>query len=244
MLLLDDDASIVRMHVPLQHYLEVFAGDSIILASAGWATFVPAPGGGVLKRETWDVPRTTNPRGFEPAPYAPNTGVMLYVNTTYTRTLLGMLLADNATRCAPYNGGNCCFEQDALLAATMTTWQTHVGMVPALAPALTLLDPPRPYSTFYLPVLDPFSTHTRPLLDPATAHRLDSALSHHPRPPLRPPRLSCACPDAPPPKPTLDPGRRSKLIFNSVRVIVSMITIRPRWAAGGRQVEAAGGGGR
>ena len=133
-LLLDDDACVVRPEVPLQHFLDVFAGDSMILSSVGWQTFVPAPkGDAVLLRETWDVPKSPyNPPGFQPSPYTPNTGVVLFVNTTYTRTLLRLLLANNGSRLTMYNDNEaCCFEQDALLGATMTTWQKHIGMVPA-----------------------------------------------------------------------------------------------------------------
>ena len=75
-LLLDDDACVVRTDVPVQHYLDIFTGDSMILSSAGWQTFVPAPNGlGVLLRETWDVPQlASNPPGVQPSPYTPNTG--------------------------------------------------------------------------------------------------------------------------------------------------------------------------
>jgi hypothetical protein len=133
-LLLDDDACVVRTDVPVQHYLDIFTGDSMILSSAGWQTFVPAPNGlGVLLRETWDVPQlASNPPGVQPSPYTPNTGVVLFVDTTYTRTLLRMLLANNGSRLVRYNdNATCCFEQDAFLAATMTTWQKHIGMIPA-----------------------------------------------------------------------------------------------------------------
>ena len=138
-LLLDDDAFILRPEVSIEHWLTVYQGDSLIAASHGWTTFMPAPDAGrhasgampsVYERSTWDVPHHTNPEGFIPTPYYPNTGVLLFVDTTYTRTLLGMLLENNASRLASYNDSSCCFDQDAILAATAKSWQTHVGVVP------------------------------------------------------------------------------------------------------------------
>lgn len=125
---IDDDASVHRSHQPIADFVRTFPTASLIASSAGWD--VPI-GAGRLKT-TWDVPTTVHPRrplGVQPAAYAPQGGLLLWRQSVYTRTLLDALLANNARLCERY-ASRCCYEQDAITAATRTSWMLHVGLLP------------------------------------------------------------------------------------------------------------------
>ena len=128
-LLIDDDASVHRPHQPLTDFLRTFPTSSIIASNAGWDVPVAA---GSLKT-TWDVPSTVHPQhppGVQPSAYSLQSGLLLWRRSAYTLTLLNALLADNARLCARYAAPRCCFEQDAIIASTRTSWMRHVGLLP------------------------------------------------------------------------------------------------------------------
>ena len=133
-LLIDDDASVHRPELPLQSFLDMFSTSSIIASSHSWAYPIVHRGKALVK-QTWNVPHTENPmqpHWVWPHAFLLNTGVMIYRNSTYTRTLLRLLLANNATACTKYDNGGA-FEQDAINAALSTSWMNHVGLLPAHA---------------------------------------------------------------------------------------------------------------
>ena len=125
---IDDDASVHRPHQPIEDFLRTFPTASLIASSAGWTV----PVGSGRFKTTWDVPTTVHPkrpRGVHPSTYAPQGGLFLWRRSNYTLTLLGGLLANNARHFARY-ATRCCYEQDAVTAATCTSWMLHVGLLP------------------------------------------------------------------------------------------------------------------
>ena len=84
------------------------------------------------------MPTTVHPKrpeGVQPAAYAPQGGLLLWRRSAYSRTLLNGLLAHDARLCVRYSR-RCCYEQDAITAATRTSWMLHVparGLLPAHA---------------------------------------------------------------------------------------------------------------
>ena len=115
----------------------MFSTSSIVSASCSWQ-FPISTGKHAKWMTTFDVgsqaigPHTENPTeppGVAPRSYYLNGGVILYRNATYTRTLLRMLLADNASALVAFSG-RCCHEQDAVIASTTTSWMNHVGLLP------------------------------------------------------------------------------------------------------------------
>lgn len=125
---IDDDASVHRSHQPLEDFLRTFPTASLIVASAGW----DVPVGAGQHKTTWDVPTTVHPnrpKGAQPAAYAPQGGLLLWRRSVYSLALLDALLAHHARICQRY-ATRCCFEQDAITAATRTSWMLHVGLLP------------------------------------------------------------------------------------------------------------------
>lgn len=125
---IDDDASIHRSQQQIQDFLRIFPTSSIIASNAGWD--VPVAKGKMAT--TWDVSSTVNPAnppGAQPSAYSLQGGVILWRRSAYTITLLDMLLENNASHCLKY-ANKCCYEQDAINAATRTTWMIHVGILP------------------------------------------------------------------------------------------------------------------
>ena len=125
---IDDDASVNRPHQPLADFLRTFPTASLIVASHGW----DVPVGAGRYKTTWDVPTTVHPgrpEGAQPAAYAPQGGLLLWRRSVYARTLLDALLARHARLCTRY-ATKCCYEQDAITAATRTSWMLHVGLLP------------------------------------------------------------------------------------------------------------------
>ena len=124
----DDDASVYRQHQPIADFLRTFPTSSLIAASAGW----DVPVGRGRTSTTWDVSSTVHPRkpeGAMPAAYSLQAGLLLWRRSAYTATLLEALLEDGARNCVPY-ARRCCFEQDALIASTRSSWMLHVGLLP------------------------------------------------------------------------------------------------------------------
>lgn len=135
-LMIDDDASVHRPRVTIESFLDIFSTYSMVLASAGWEFPVVGKDGQPHMLSTWNVRTTQNPRWphwIRPTAYAPQSGVILWRNSTYTRTLLRLILANNASLCRAYNYGECCFDQDIINAATTTSWQSHVALIPMAA---------------------------------------------------------------------------------------------------------------
>ena len=125
---IDDDASVHRPHQPLGDFLRTFPTASLIASSAGW----DVPVGSGRFKTTWDVPTTVHPKrpiGVRPSAYAPQGGLLLWRRSRYSLTLLDALLANNARLCKRY-AAKCCYEQDAITAATRTSWMLHVGLLP------------------------------------------------------------------------------------------------------------------
>ena len=125
---IDDDASVHRAHQPLEDFLRTFPTASLIVSSAGW----DVPVGAGRHKTTWDVPTTVHPQrpeGVRPAAYAPQGGLLLWRRSVYSLTLLDALLAHDAHLCQRY-AAKCCYEQDAITAATRTSWMLHVGLLP------------------------------------------------------------------------------------------------------------------
>lgn len=128
---IDDDASVHRAHQPIADFLRTFPTASLIAASHSWD--VPVAAG--RYQTTWDVPTTVHPKrpeSAQPAAYAPQGGLLLWRRSAYSRTLLDGLLAHDARLCVRYSR-RCCYEQDAITAATRTSWMLHVGLLPAHA---------------------------------------------------------------------------------------------------------------
>lgn len=124
---IDDDASVHRTHQPIEDFLRTFPTASLIASSFGWN--VPVESGRF--KMTWDVPTTVHPmrpHGVYPSTYAPQAGLFLWRRSNYTLTLLDMLLANNAHLCKRYL--TRAYEQDAITAATCTSWMLHVGLLP------------------------------------------------------------------------------------------------------------------
>jgi hypothetical protein len=125
---IDDDASVHRPHQPLGDFLRTFPTASLIASSAGW----DVPDGPGRFKTTWDVPTTVHPKhptGVRPSTYAPQGGLLLWRRSRYSLTLLDALLANNAHFLTRY-AAKCCYEQDAITAATRTSWMLHVGLLP------------------------------------------------------------------------------------------------------------------
>jgi len=125
---IDDDASVHRQHQPLEDFLRTFPTSSLIASNAGWE--VPL-GKGEFKT-TWDVSTTVNPAhpaGVHPAVYYLQGGLLLWRRSNYTTMLLDALLANDAQLCRRFKM-RCCYEQDAIIASTRTSWMLHVGLLP------------------------------------------------------------------------------------------------------------------
>ena len=125
---IDDDASVWRQHQPIEDFLRTFPTSSIIASNAGWE--VPVAHG--KTKTTWDVRTTVHPRfpdGIRPASYALQGGLLLWRRSVYTLALLDALLENNAQFCRRY-AHRCCYEQDAIVASTRTSWMLHVGLLP------------------------------------------------------------------------------------------------------------------
>lgn len=124
----DDDASVYRQHQPIADFLRTFPTSSLIASSAGW----DVPVGPGRTSTTWDVPSTVHPQkpeGAMPAAYSLQAGLLLWRRSAYAATLLEALLEDGARNCVPY-ARRCCFEQDALIASTRSSWMLHIGLLP------------------------------------------------------------------------------------------------------------------
>jgi hypothetical protein len=125
---IDDDASVQRAHQPIGDFLRTFPTASLIASSAGW----DVPVGEGRFKTTWDVPTTVHPKqpvGVRPSTYAPQGGLLLWRRSDYSFTLLDALLSNGAHFLTRY-ASKCCYEQDAITAATRTSWMLHVGLLP------------------------------------------------------------------------------------------------------------------
>jgi hypothetical protein len=125
---IDDDASVHRPHQPIEDFLRTFPTASLIASSAGWSVPVESR----RFKTTWDVPTTVHPKlpiGVYPSTYAPQGGIFLWRRSEYSLTLLDALLSNKALYLSRY-ATKCCYEQDAITAATCTSWMLHVGLLP------------------------------------------------------------------------------------------------------------------